>query len=346
MGTLVSFFSSGVPEQVSFSKQSSKEPTTAPSNETTNQQELTSEPDLKTPELTTFQSMDALTGPDQEFTGPDTADSLLAQLQPSQSNVFSLESLDSNKVISQALASTNPTVIEDADTIAVEPFLSDPLSILSDEKRNPIDEPSEITPAESDLTAAPDGSILIEQTVIIDSSQKKIATVIGKPVLPKQCHVEIELKLAKEFVVEPSEPVTIEGEGKAIWRIAIEDEEPELILEISSKPGSKWQSTFILGLRASVDSPPIRFAPRDAQTVGNRLVQYIQWIDSSIVTLQTAKANLRGRSRIDFYGEIKKLEKQRREAEKAIEQWKVIERLSHLFYDDNQVVVRLNAVLK
>jgi len=51
----------------------------------------------------------------------------------------------------------------------------------------------------------------------------------------------------------------------------------------------------------------------------------------AILKLQTAKANLLDRSRIDFYGEIKKLEKQRREAEKAIEQWKVIERQSHFF---------------
>jgi hypothetical protein len=119
-----------------------------------------------------------------------------------------------------------------------------------------------------------------------------------------------------------------------------------LMLEIRSKPGNRWNHTILVGMRPSLNEPVVLIAPRDAQNVGNRLVQYIQWIDNSILTLQSAKANVRGRSPIDFFGEIKKLERQRREAEQAIERWKVVERLSHQFYTENQIQIRMSAIIK
>ena len=81
-------------------------------------------------------------------------------------------------------------------------------------------------------------------------------------------------------------------------------------------------------------------SPRDAQTVCNRLIDCHQRISNFIVALENAKANapnVRSKSRIDFYGEIKKLERQQRDVDKAIKQWKIIARLSHLFFDGNEV---------
>ena len=301
-------------------------------------------------ELTTIEGIEAITSPNQELPSTEAADSLLAQLQPNQGSEFSLATLDSKAVISDALGLSNKKSFETPGSEAGETSLADSptdsLPLLSDDKQSQAEEPVEVTPAEKDLSTSLDGTLSIEQTLVVDTSRKKMATVVGKSVLPKQCRTEIEIKLAKDFVVEPSQSVTIEGEGEATWRIALEDESPELLLVISSKPGGKWQTAFTLGLRMEAQSPPMLFAPRDAQTVGNRLVQFIQWIDTTIVQLEAAKAASRGRSPIDYYGEIKKLNKERRVAEKAIEQWKVIERLSHLFYDDNQVVMKLHAVLK
>jgi len=301
-------------------------------------------------ELTTIEGIEAITSPNQELPSTEAADSLLAQLQPNQGSEFSLATLDSKAVISDALGLSNKKSFETPGSEAGETSLADSptdsLPLLSDDKQSQAEEPVEVTPAEKDLSTSLDGTLSIEQTLVVDTSRKKMATVVGKSVLPKQCRTEIEIKLAKDFVVEPSQSVTIEGEGEATWRIALEDESPELLLVISSKPGGKWQTAFTLGLRMEAQSPPMLFAPRDAQTVGNRLVQFIQWIDTTIVQLEAAKAASRGRSPIDYYGEIKNLNKERRVAEKAIEQWKVIERLSHLFYDDNQVVMKLHAVLK
>ena len=318
--------------------------------EPSTQTELATNPATESIELTTIEGIEAITSPNQELPSTEAADSLLAQLQPNQSSEFSLATLDSKAVISDALGLSNKKSFETPGSEAGETSLADSptdsLPLLSDDKQSLAEEPVEVTPAEKDLSTSLDGTLSIEQTFVVDTSRKKMATVVGKSVLPKQCRTEIEIKLAKDFVVEPSQSVTIEGEGEATWRIALEDESPELLLVISSKPGGKWQTAFTLGLRMEAQSPPMLFAPRDAQTVGNRLVQFIQWIDTTIVQLEAAKAASRGRSPIDYYGEIKKLNKERRVAEKAIEQWKVIERLSHLFYDDNQVTMKLHAVLK
>ena len=166
------------------------------------------------------------------------------------------------------------------------------------------------------------------------------------PVLAKASRCEIELKLVKNLVVEPAESVAIEGTGKATWRIAMEDEDPELVVEIWSKPGARWQVITAVGLREGPGAIPTWIGPREAQNIGNRLIDYRQWINNAIETLRTARSKPRGRTTIDFAGEIKKLEQQEREAEKAIERWKVIARLSHYFFDSNEVRLQFTAVPK
>ncbi len=174
---------------------------------------------------------------------------------------------------------------------------------------------------------------------------------VGKPVVAKDCLCEIELKPLElktpgKLIVEPQEAVVIEGVGKQIWRIAIEDQEPELRMEIGSKPGSRWQIIAMVGLLEHADSQPVLIGPRDAQIVGNRLIEYRQWADRSIEMLRQARADRQGKSTTDLTVEIKKWEAQKREADKAIDRWKVIARLGHLFFDQVEVHVRLSAVEK
>lgn len=126
-------------------------------------------------------------------------------------------------------------------------------------------------------------------------------------------------------------------------------------LELSTLPSTAetlvtedgiWQVITTVGLRESPGGIPIWIGPREAQNVGNRLIDYRQWINNAIDTLRTARSNKRGQSTIDFSGEIKKLERQEREAEKGILRWKVIARLSHFFFDSNEVRLQLTAVEK
>ena len=260
-----------------------------------------------------------------------TVEALIAQLRPSNERSPTLDNLSLTSIISEALSPTG----KDLTTISTDEIAG-----------------SEIEVAEASDTKALDtvlserGTVSLERPLRIQTAITKETVTIGKPVLVKECRCEIELKLTEKLVVEPSERVTIEGASKASWKIAIEDEEPELVFEIASKPGSKWQLIAAVGLREGSGTIPMLFGPREAQIVGNRLIDYRQQISSTIETLRTLRSNSRGRSNFDFPGEIKKLERLEKEAEKAIDRWKVIARLSHFFFDGNEVQIQFIAVAK
>ncbi|HUP81485.1 MAG TPA: hypothetical protein VM260_23240 [Pirellula sp.] len=263
---------------------------------------------------------------------PDlTIEALLAQLRPSNERSSTLDNLSLSSIISETLSPTGkvlPTI--PTDELAVNEIevagaseTKDLVTVLSER-----------------------GTILLERPLRIRSAITKETVTIGKPVLVKECRCEIELKLTEKLVVEPTEKVTIEGASKASWKIAIEDEEPELVFEIASKPGSKWQLTAAVGLRERSGTIPIWLGPREAQFVGSRLIDYRQQIRSAIETLRKLRSHSRGGSNFDFPGEIKKLERHEKEAEKAIDRWKVIARLSHFFFDGNEVQIQFTAIGK
>jgi len=257
-------------------------------------------------------------------------ESLLAGLSPNTTNPVRLDSLSASSIIAEVLspagtgaANMNPfPAIEDSNE---SPESSDELDINAD--------------------AWEGGVYKLERSIKIRAAVSKETIAVGKFVLAKACRCEVKFKVAGELIVEPMETVTIEGSGNALWRIAIEDEEPELIVQIASKPGARWQVVASVGLRESRNAAPVLIEPRQAQNIGNRLVTYRQWIRGTIETLRTARSN-RGRSSFDFTGEIKNLERQASEVEKAIDRWKVIERLSHYYFDGNEVQIQLNAVAK
>ena len=260
-----------------------------------------------------------------------SVETLLSQLMPNKERTPSLNSVSASSIISEVLSPAGigaPTISTDGPP-------------GSDAESN---DASVSTALNTVLSK--NGQIRLERPLRLQAAIMKETVLVGKPVLAKACRCEIELKLAENLVVEPIESVTIEGMGKASWRIAIEDEDPELVVEIWSKPGARWQVITTVGLREGPGATPIWIGPREAQNVGNRLIDYRQWINTAIETLRTARSNTRGRSSIDFAGEIKKLQSQEREAEKAIDRWKVIARLSHFFFDSNEIRIQLTAVEK
>ena len=263
---------------------------------------------------------------------PDlTVETLLLQLMPDKERTLRLNSLSTSSIISEVFS---PAGIG-APTISTD----DPPGGEAESN-----DASVATVLKTVLSES--GRIRLERPLRLQAAIMKETVLVGKPVLAKACRCEIELKLAENLVVEPIESVTIEGMGKASWRIAIEDEDPELVVEIWSKPGARWQVITTVGLRESPGVTPIWIGPREAQNVGNRLIDYRQWIINAIETLRIARSNTRGRSSIDFAGEIKNLERQEREAEKAINRWKVIARLSHFFFDSNEIRLQFTAIEK
>lgn len=257
-------------------------------------------------------------------------ESLLAGLNPNTTNRIRLDSLSASSIIAEVLSPAGkgaPNMI--------------PFPPIEDSNESP--ETSDAVDIKDDAWEG--GVFKLERSLKLRAAVSKETIAIGKFVLAKACRCDVKLKVAGKLIVEPMESVTIEGSDKALWKIAIEDEEPELIVQIASKPGARWQVVASVGLRESRNAAPVVIAPRQAQNVGNRLVNYRQWIKGTIETLRTARSN-RGRFNFDFTGEIRNLERQDSEAEKAIDRWKVIERLSHYFFDSNEVQIQLNAVAK
>ena len=269
---------------------------------------------------------------DPAFAQPElTLESLLADLRPNTTKPIRLDALSASSIIAEVLSPAG------TDASSSMPFPANEDSGESAE-----------TPVETDIKAIviEGGVITLERPLKLRTAVSKETIAVGKFVLAKACRCDITFKVASELVVEPIESVTIEGVGRARWKIAIEDEEPELLVEIASRPGARWQVVASVGLRESRNASPILIGPRQAQNVGNRLVEYRQWIRASIEALRSARSNNRLRPNFDFTGEIKKLERQDSETEKAIDRLKVIERLSHYFFDSNDVHLQLTAVEK
>jgi hypothetical protein len=210
------------------------------------------------------------------------------------------------------------------------------------------------TESNSNVPASPElnvvtterGVITLEKPLTLRSAYAKEIVSIGKPVLAKASRCEIELKLSDKVVVEPMEVTTIEGAGKSTWKIAIEDEPPEMWVKIESKPGTRWEVKAWVGLREEKDAMLYAVGPRDAPIVGSRLIDYKQRVGFTIESLRAKRSNSRGKSSSVLSAQIKQLEAQEKEVDKAIERWKVIDRLSHFFFDTNEVRIQFTAIEK
>lgn len=265
--------------------------------------------------------------------GELSIDTLLLQLQTKEKLSPGLSTVSAASIIQGAIKETKAVASEGTkNRISVDD--SEPEPELNYEV-------TELKTIQSD-----EGGVSLERPLQIKTALAKELVSFGRPVIAKACYCEIELKQPDKLIVEPGEVVTIEGQGKQSWRFALEDEEPELRMEIASKPGSRWQIITSVGLIERIGAQPILIGPRDAQNVGNRLIQYRQWTEQAIETLRMARANRQGKSLIDFAGEIKKLEVEQREANKAIDRWKVIARLCHLLFDQLEIRIQFNAVEK
>lgn len=165
---------------------------------------------------------------------------------------------------------------------------------------------------------------------------------IGTRVVTKNASLTASLQLPEPLVIEPNGAVAIPGSGFVSWKVALEDVEPELVVELHSKPGMRWQVTALVGVRLQRNAVPIPLGPNDAQLVGSRLLLYNQWLNQSIDSMREARSNRQTRGpRIDYTTQIRMLETEKRETEDAIKLWESIARLSHLVYSEQQIQVTL-----
>jgi hypothetical protein len=258
-------------------------------------------------------------------------DRFLADLNPRTERSFSLTSTSPASIIQDTLSGSGKPSGTNDMSLSDRADAMTPLSD-SDEGTNVI---NEVPISESNP--------VLERSLKLETPATRVQFSVGQRVLPKQCRCQVELVLHKRLVAVPPEPIIIDGMNKATWRIAMEDEEPELMFEVSSKPNTRWQIVACVGLQEYAGATPVLVSPQDTKMVGNRFIEYHQWLGNSVVSLQNARLNRRTKTRIDYFSEIRKCERQQREVEKAMAKWKVVEKLCYLFFDSHEVRLKLIA---
>jgi hypothetical protein len=320
--------------------------------------------------LTTLETPVGMQDSSESNSESESLETLLSSLNPKEPNSkFSLASVSPTSIISNALNDKQNGSVSSATTSDNAGSTVNPLSEANvggqdrdapalrdqdtadnamgsgtDDEAEATDDAGTELPSVSTTTPEISSPNEVTKSFVLNSAHRKELIAFEQRLSPKLSRCEVLLKLSDGLVIEPAEPVTIEGVGTTRWKIAIEDEEPELLLELQSKPGGRWLCTFQVAMRETSVATLVPLGPRDAQYVGLRLLEYHQWLNNSITTLQDAKARIGKRSRFDFVGEIKKMERQQREVEQAIERWKIIARLSHLLYDDNEIQITMHGV--
>ena len=192
-------------------------------------------------------------------------------------------------------------------------------------------------PGELEVLSTENGVVSLKKPIAFTSAWIRESILVGKPVIAKECRCVVELKAPKSATVEPSSAISIVGNGKQSWRFAIEDEDPELIVELTSKPGFRWQIMLAVGVRESPNASPMLLQPRDAQNVCNQLLLHSQWLDQRFELLQKSKTNKRDQSNRNLAAELKRTTAEQKDTAKAIERWRFIANLSHQFYDQAEI---------
>jgi hypothetical protein len=292
-------------------------------------------------DMTELASSDSLPSLDSLTSDLDSYSQWEGQLQ----NKVVLDELDTSNIIARSLqrekvdsanpkeASTSPST--DPASIA-EPGTTMP-ELLNGETTD--DVASDLTTADEavDSEAVADNT---RRKDPINAASKKEKVNFGFSVVPKEAkwlaQLFVEDPAPTTLVVSPDEITHSVGPGKVTWTLGLEDEDPELVVEIVAKPGRRWEIVWQVGYRESHDVPARLIGPNDATSVLRQLVSAKSFIGRMLTQNQVARdSGVRGP--VDLFEQRRQLQRQDRELEQAIEKWKVIESLSRVVFQQTQV---------
>ena len=292
-------------------------------------------------DMTELASSDSLPSLDSLTSDLDSYSQLEGQLQ----NKVVLDELDTSNIIARSLQrekvdSANP---KDESTSPS----SDPASIAEPGTTLPELLNGETTDdVASDQTSDDEA---VEPEAITDNTRrkdpinaasKKEKVNFGFSVVPKEAkwsaQLFVEDPIPKTLIVSPDDITQSVGPGKVTWNLGLEDEDPELVVEIGAKPGRRWEIVWQVGFRESNDVPARLIGPNDATSVLRQLVSAKSFIGRMLTQNQVARdSGVRGP--VDLFEQRRQLQRQDRELEQAIEKWKTIESLSRVVFQQTQV---------
>ncbi|XZE18121.1 hypothetical protein SH449x_003405 [Pirellulaceae bacterium SH449] len=174
----------------------------------------------------------------------------------------------------------------------------------------------------------------------LTAASKRERVNFGFNVPPKEAGWSVQLDVdepfPKSFVFAPDDVTSMVGPGKASWVLGLEDEEPELIVEMTVKPGRRWELLWQVGYRETRAAPARLIGPDDARRVLSQLVSAKSFVGRMLLQNQAARdARLRGP--IDLTEQRRQLERQDREIEQAINRWKTIDEISGIVFRQTQI---------
>lgn len=292
-------------------------------------------------DMTELASSDSLPSLDSLTSDLDSFSQLEGQLQ----NKVVLDELDTSNIIARSLQRQKEDSANSQDELT-NPS-SDPLSVAEPGTTMPEILNGETTDdVVSDQTidndtvapeAVPDSTRRKDQ---INAASKKEKVNFGFSVVPKDAkwsaQLFVEDPTPETLIVSPDDITHSAGPGKVTWTLGLEDEDPEIIVEIVAKPGRRWEIVWQVGFRESHDVPARLLGPNDATSVLRQLVSAKSFVGRMLAQNQVARdSGLRGP--VDLFEQRRQLQRQDRELEQAIEKWKTIESLSRVVFQQTQV---------
>jgi hypothetical protein len=259
------------------------------------------------------------------------------------SDDIAIDAITADEIVRQSLAQSHPTEsrateLESDSPDSIEQGRSEPKTggSLEDEDPTLASEPN-----------SPDNESL-SVTIDVRSGRIRETFRMGRRVSTKKSTLLGTFQVGQDaddsLVVQPVEPAEISGTGRSCWKIAFEDEEPELRVELFSKPAALWQIEARVSVKINSSTDPIPIGPGDAREIATRLGMLYQWLDQSIEALRNLPRTPTGRGpRFDIGGQIRAWQAQQKDTERAIKQWGVIARLANAVFTSGKIDAQLSA---
>lgn len=253
------------------------------------------------------------------------------------SNLLSLHTnntaIDSQWIVSESLAN-NPSLALEPNPDESVPTASDPRAADSEEeKESNSDQPSRFP---------------LQLNLAIENCVQRERVSAPTPIGTRNALCRVRLVVPEppdpSLVFEPKNEQMIEGTGSVSWRIGFEDEEPELLVEIRSTPGRKWELRTQVAFRENKSTQPRLLRSGDAKNVIRQLLdaklRVAQWLDWN----QAARDANIPKTAGDLYDQRRLLQSRSKQLDQSLETWKILEKLSYALFDHAQLQVSLSVV--
>ena len=254
-----------------------------------------------------------------------------------------MQGADSDGMLSNSIIETS---LSSSTELTMTPMMdSDPKSVANDSEMEESSTPKLDAANPNDESSSHNLDAGIERTLVLSNSTIKDRIAIGQKLLSKdgQCSATLQLHeddAKRMATVIPEGSVSILGNGVHTWTIGIEDSEPDLVVQLQSKPGRRWDLLVMIGFREEKSQTHRLLAPGNAKTVVNRLIAAKQAIVRLLEQNQLARdSGVRGG--VDLSDQRRQLQRQQKEIDKTLERWITIEKLSYLVFDHAKLVVNL-----